>query len=838
MVKKETLRFFTELGGKPLVDDIRTSEKLIERYNRRYASKRQDKLLWKSPGAVQQVIPYERGVRLSCQNGWAELHWIAQDCLRVRLRTGDGNFIEPFSYAVNKVDWQVVQPQVIEGSDALEMRTTELVCRVDKRALRIGLEGVDGSLYCVDRAGMAFREDGNVRLSMALQAGESSYGMAERAAGLQLRGRKFTLWNTDPDMYSRGTDPLHYSIPFYLGVHGQGVYGVFWDNSSRGIADLGAGRPDELLFEAEAGELRYYLFTGADVKSVVARYTELTGRIPLPPLWSLGYQQARFSYSPQDSVLKVAEGFRAHSIPCDVLYLDIHHMDDFRVFTWDAGRFPNPRAMLNQLHDYGFHVVAVIDPGVKVDPKYAAYSSGIEQGVFVKYPDGERVTGAVWGGLSHFPDFTNPAARSWWAGQVASFVSVGVDGLLNDMTEPAVFTLDAPSTLPDAVRHHQDGLGSSHVESHNIYGMLMARASREGLQKSRPEARPFNLVRSGFAGSQRYASSWTGDNSADWDHLRLSVSMALNMGLSGAPMTGPDIGGFNKEANPELFTRWLQAASLMPFFRANSKIATQPQEPWVYGQPYEVINRLTIDLRYKLLPYLYSVVAQAREYGWPVIRPIFTAEPDNPSIRSIDDCYLLGDALLVAPVLEPGAVRKSVYLPAGEWYDYWSNELLEGGETITVPAPLERLPLFVRAGAVLPVWPEMQYVGEKPVETLTYRVYPGNFETVLYEDRGEGLEHLQGDYRWIYLTCAWEDSLLVVNRRVAGRYEAPYKQIKLEILGFDEEPQRVRIDRQGAPLWFYDDGLLELTIDHFQRVEVLRKPLPTDRTIVRRPWDT
>jgi alpha-glucosidase len=833
MVKKATVRFFTELGGKPLVDDIKTSEKLLERYNRRYSTKKRENISWKGLGAVQQVIPYERGVRLGCQHGWAELHWIAPDCLRVRLRIADGNFIEPFSYAVSKVDWHVVQSQLIEGSDALELRSAELVCRVDKRSLRIGLEGIDGNLYCVDRAGMAYREDGSVRLSMALQPGESSYGMAERAAGLQLRGKKFTLWNTDPDSYSRGTDPLHYSIPFYLGVHSQGVYGVFWDNASRGKADLGAGRADELVFEAEAGELRYYLFAGSDVKSVVARYTELTGRIPLPPLWSLGYQQARFSYYPQDSVLKVAEAFRHHSVPCDVLYLDIHHMNEFRVFTWDSERFPNPQAMLNNLHEQGFHVVAVVDPGVKVDPKYGVYTTGIEQGVFLKYPDGERVTAAAWGGLSHFPDFTNPATRAWWAGQVASYVSVGIDGLLNDMTEPTVFTLDAPSTVPDAAQHNQDGLGGNHVESHNLYGMLMARASREGLQKSKPDVRPYNLVRSGFAGTQRYAGSWTGGNAADWDQLRLSISMALNMGLSGVPMIGPDIGG-----SPELFTRWLQAASLMPFFRANSRLATQPQEPWVFGQPYEVINRLTIELRYKLLPYLYSVVAQAREYGWPVVRPIFMAEPDNPAIRNIDDSYLLGDVLLVAPVLEPGAVRRSVYLPAGRWYDYWSNELLEGGETIAVPAPLERLPLFVRAGAVLPCWPEMQYVGEKPIETLTYRVYPGNFETVLYEDLGEGLEYLHGDYRWLYLSCAWEDSLLVINRRIAGRYEAPYTHIKLEILGFDEEPQRVRIDRQGAPLWFYDDGLLELTIDNFQRVEVLRKPLPTDRTIVRRPWDT
>jgi alpha-glucosidase len=274
----------------------------------------------------------------------------------------------------------------------------------------------------------------------------------------------------------------------------------------------------------------------------------------------------------------------------------------------------------------------------------------------------------------------------------------------------------------------------------------------------------------------------------------------------------------------------------MPFFRTHSNIDTHAQEPWAFGQPYEVINRLTIELRYKLLPYLYSVVAQAKEYGWPIVRPIFMAEPDNPNLRTIDDSYMLGDAILVAPVLEAGAVRRSVYLPVGQWYDYWTNELFEGGQIINVPAPLERLPLFVRAGAVLPLWPEMNYVGEKAVETLVYRVYPGEFETVQYEDKGEGFDYENGDYRWIYITCGWDDSKLIINRRVAGRYEPLYKSIKLEVVGFDEEPMQVRVDRQGAPLWFYDDGLLELNIDTFQRIEILRKPLPSDKTIMRRPW--
>ncbi|MBI5669805.1 MAG: DUF4968 domain-containing protein [Chloroflexi bacterium] len=836
MAKRETIQFFTELGGRPLVDDVKSFEKLVRWYDRRFGSKRRS-LPWFTPGNVEQVVSFERGLRLRCERGWVELRWMATDCLRVRwLRQNEDHFIEPFSYAVVKVDWPAVPLETRQGDDAILMKSPELVCRIGKRPFRLGLETPTGDLICVDTAGMQSRDDGLTRLCMALQPDEACYGLGERAFGLQLRGHRCTLWNTDPPTFHRGSDPLYYNVPFYLGVHNRAVYGLFWDNSSRTTADLGAARADELVLESESGEARYYLFAAADVKRVLSRYTELTGRIPLPPLWSLGYHQCRFSYYPEETVLKVAEEFRSRGIPCDAIYLDIHYMDGFRVFTWDKQHFPKFKEMLDRLHDRHFKAVAIADPGIKIDGEYETYRSGVERNVFLRYPDNKLVAGAVWPGMCHFPDFTDPAARAWWAEQMGNLLEAGIDGIWNDMCEPAIFTQDGAATLPDYVRHNYDGLGGCHLEHHNVYGMLMGRASYEAQLKHRPNARPFNIIRAGYAGAQRYASSWTGDNTSDWDHLRLSISMTLNMGLSGAPFTGPDIGGFQKDTNAELFTRWLQAACLLPFFRSHTALGTAAQEPWAFGQPYEVINRLTIMLRYRLLPYLYSVFAQAREYGWPIVRPLFMAEPDNPDLRAADDCYLLGDALLVAPVVQAGAVRRSVYLPKGNWYDYWTNERLKGGRTIEVPAPLERLPLFVRAGAALPLWPEMQYANPQAVETLVYRVYPGEFETVLYEDAGEGLAYLDGDYRWIYLTCGWEDSKLVVNRRVAGRYQPPYQSVRLEVVGLHDEPLQVKVNRQSAPLWFYDDDLLEVTVDDFQRVEIIRKPLPTDKTIARRPW--
>lgn len=840
--RNENLRFFTQLGGKALADDVLAYEKIIVRSDQRYGKTRapQADRQWRILGMVINVHqPGTQTLWLECEYGWAELHWIASNCLRVRMSVnGSTSFsTPPFSYAVSKTEWPPVTVKTVIGDEAIVIQTLDLICRVGRKPLRVGLETGDGRLLCVDAAGMQRRADGAVRLSMKMHPDETSYGMGERAFGLNLRGKHLTLWNKDNNEYERGSDPLYYSIPFYLGVHSGAAYGLFWDNSYRGFADLGKDTAGELVFQAEGGELCYYLFGGGDVNTVLARYTELTGRIQQPPLWALGYHQCRFSYYPQDTILQLAKEFRSRGIPCDALYLDIHYMDGFRIFTWDKTLFPDLKKLVNDLHRDGFKVIAILDPGVKVDPPYETYQTGMAGDVFLKYADGEVVSAAVWPGLCHFPDFTKPHTRTWWTKECARLLVLGIDGLWNDMCEPAVFTGDGPVTLPDYVLHDKEGQGGSHLENHNVYGLLMGRASLDALKKYRPNQRPVNIIRAGYAGAQRYAMSWTGDNASDWDHLRLSISMVLNMGLSGAPLIGPDIGGFRGNSSGELFTRWLQAACLMPFFRTHTSFGTAPQEPWSFGQPYEVINRVTIELRYRLLPYLYAVIAQCREYGWPVLRPLFTAEPSNPDIREIDDAYLLGDALLVAPVLQEGAVSRQVYLPSGDWYDFWTNECLQGRRVVEVTAPLERLPLFVKGGAAIPLWPDMQYTGEKTVDTLTMRVYPGQHETILYEDQGEGLEYERGQYRWIYITTLWDEDTFIIKRRVAGSFEPPYQSIRLEIVGFDEEPAGVRVDRQGAPLWFFDDDLLELKVGDFKEVEVTRKSSTADKTLLHRPWE-
>lgn len=831
-------QYLAQISGKTILDDIKTTERALRRYSRRYNEKKRN-LPWQSPGAVVETQQYERGVRFRCENAWVELQWLAADCLRVRLRQEDGDFRPSFSYAISKIDWLPVTFEATEREDSVEIRSAGMLCRIGKQSFRIVIDNANGKRICLDTEGMAWQDNGRLRLAMGLHPDEMSYGLGQRASRLNLRGKQYVLRNEDPESeFDTGTDPLYSSVPFYLGVHENIYYGVFWENSSYGSVDIGATSTNELVFEADSGELRYYIFAGRDLNAVLTRYMELTGSIKLPPMWSLGYQQSRFSYFPQDRVLELAEEFRQREIPCDAIHLNMHYSDGFRPFTISQRNFPALARLVNELDMRGFKALATLIPAIKVDPQYQVHKRGDNRNAFLKYPDGEPVTVTSWSGICNLPDFTNPAARAWWNEELSTLTQVNVAGLVNEYAEPSVFGKNgSPTTLPDAVRHDRDGLGSTHLEQHNVYSLLMARASYEALRKQRPDQRVVNYARSGYAGSQRYAMTWTGSNSATWEHLRLSLSMVLNMSLSGLPLTGVNIGGFYESPDAELFTRWLQAACFLPVFRSDTDFNTPPQEPWAFGQPYEAINRQIIQLRYKLLPYLYAVIAQAREYGLPVIRPLFMSEPDNPRIRALDDAYLVGDALLVAPVLEAGAIKRQVYLPEGAWFDFWTNELIIGKRTVEVVAPLERLPLFVKAGATLPMWQEQQFVGEQTVDTLTLRIFPGELETILYEDAGEGNAYEQGDYRWVYVTCRWEGSQFIINRRTAGRFVPSYDNVRVEVMGLRDEPGSVHVDRQGAPLWFYDDDRLEIsTDDSFYQIKVVGKPSPTDATILHRPW--
>ncbi len=755
-------------------------------------------------------------VTFRCARGLLQITALAEDCFRV-WATREAAFLELFSYVVAKPDqgWGRLLPTVLDERDHVAVKVRDVVCRVNKMDSSLAFQTVQGRPICSDEFASMAWQDGALWLHKRLAPGEAIYGLGERAFALNLRGRRYALWNHDPVLYDRGDDPIYFSIPFYVALGDDGrAYGLFFDNTYRGYIDVGAEQPDRLSFFFEGGELRYYLFTGPTVADVLARYTELTGRMPLPPLWALGYHQCRWSYFPEGKVRAIAAEFRQRRIPCDAIYLDIDYMDGFRCFTWDRLRFPDPAAMIRDLRAAGFRTVVILDPGIKIDANYAVYRSGIEQDVFAKYPDGKPVIGAVWPGPCHFPDFTSPRTRAWWADHVARLLEIGVAGVWNDMNEPVSNPVEgAPpqgdKTLADDVRHHWEGRGAPHLAAHNVYGTLMARTTREAMERLRPGERPFNIVRAAHAGAQRYTSSWTGDNKSTWDHLRLSISMCLNLGLSGLAFTGPDIGGFGGEPTAELVTRWVQVGACLPFMRMHTAIHTPDQEPWSYGQPYEDINRRYIELRYQLLPYIYTTFAECARSGMPIVRPLFI---HGARFKNVDDQFMLGEHLLVAPVLEPGAESRAVLLPRGLWYDFWTGKRYDGGDAgkeITVPAPLDTLPLFVRAGAVIPLWPVMQYTGERPVDELTLRIFMGNARSALYEDEGDGPVREDG-WAAFDVRLDMDERALVVKWEREARTPPSYDRVRVEVYGIPWEVADVLLDGAPAPFWTADRGLVEI----------------------------
>jgi alpha-glucosidase len=511
--------------------------------------------------------------------------------------------------------------------------------------------------------------------------------------------------------------------------------------------------------------------------------------MPLPPLWALGYQQCRYSYYPESRVRRLADTFRQKRVPADAIWLDIHYLDNYKPFTWNHERFPDPKKMIGDLAREGFQLVTIVDPHPKKEPGYAPYDTGLAGGFFVKDKDGGVLTGNVWPSQaatdpqpSVFPDFSQSAARAWWGGLFRGLVDDGVAGIWNDMDEPSVF-VPFSGTMPlDAVQDNE-GQPATHQELHNVYGQLTTRATFDGLAALRPNERPFVLTRSSFAGGQRYAAVWTGDNTSDWAALRQSISTLLGMGVSGFGFVGTDVGGFVHTAPAELFTRWLQVSVFYPFMRTHTDLPNPDKEPWSFGEKFEAINKRTIELRYELLPYIYNALHQTAQTGLPAMRPLFVDFPDDEALAAMDDEFLFGSDLLVAPVVWEGSTNRAVYLPRGDWYDYWTGQRFSGGQTITASASLDILPLFVRAGAFIFRQPVVQYTGEMPGNPLCILIAPApESDGSLYEDDGRSLNYAHGEFQERHFHQTRSDSRITVDVTPAGGSYLPQSRaLQLEL---------------------------------------------------------
>lgn len=717
---------------------------------------------WRTAGDVKTVTRQTDGVVLTLTSG-ARVAVTFRDLETVRVRLApSGTFERDFSYAVESKDRKTVAAKIAETRDEIRISSlngTTIV--VKRRPFLVSVLDAEGRVIVeADPAkGTALDPDtGAVETSLKRVEWETYYGLGEKAGATVSRDtQQFVMWNTDTYGYPRGLDPIYQSIGFYVAlrqVKPRGfAYGLFLDNTSRTYFDMGKTDPARVTFGAASGELNYYVFTGGkerSPKNILRDYTDLTGRTPQPPLWALGNQQSRWSYYPESRVREVARGFRESRIPVDVIYLDIDYMDGYRVFTWNRERFSNPSKLTSDLREQGIRTVLIIDPGIKVDPNYQVYKDGQAGGHFVRAADGSELHASVWPGVCAFPDFTDPKAREWFASYYRQHLDEGIAGFWNDMNEPGVFLSDETpkpdvyhhpmKTFPLNARHAGDGAPGTHARFHNVYGMQMARSTFEGLKRLRPAERPFVLTRAGYAGVQRYSAVWTGDNVASWDHLRLSIPMLLNLGVSGVPFVGSDVGGFSGNPSPELYTRWLQAAALTPFLRSHSQSGSKPQEPYSFPKEYVDINRASIELRYRLLPYLYSLFEEHSRTGAPVMRPLWFEYPDDWRTYTNEDEYLVGRDLLVAPVVNEGVTKRRVYFPAGDrWVDWWTGKTYEGGTDAEIDAPLDRLPLFVRAGAVIPTQPSIRHTGEMSKAPLSLLVVPGADGTSnFYEDAGDG----------------------------------------------------------------------------------------------------
>ncbi len=516
-------------------------------------------------------------------------------------------------------------------------------------------------------------------------------------------------------------------------------------------------------------------------------------------MWSLGYHQSRWGYKTEQEIEAVAAGFRANDMPISAIHLDIDYMHGYRVFTVDPQRFPNLLALTTRLDQQGIKTVPIIDPGVKQDKDFPLYQEGMQHDYFCRLPDGELMRGLVWPGWSVYPDFTNSRTRAWWSKKYQSLLDAGAAGIWHDMNEPTSFSGWGGMALPLVTRHDLDGIGGDHLQGHNLYALEMNHAGHQALKEARPDRRPWIISRSGWVSQQRYAWKWSGDTESSWGSLRMTIANALGMGLSGQPYTGPDIGGFSGSPTPELYLRWFQMAAFLPFFRTHSAVGTASREPWVYGEPYTGILRNFLKLRYRLLPYLYTLAWETSRTGHPWVRPLFWADADNRSLWGVDDAFLLGDALLIAPVLQDDAKSRSIQLPRGKWIDYWTKTVYNGDNTVNIPLNLETIPVLVRAGAVLPQTEGGQlnlgFFVPEPGEPWQDPALQ------LYSDAGDGY----GPWRVDSLSVIQENQGTSFTWNSQGEYKFPYARIGLDFYG--ALPKNVWLD--GAPLELQKTNLLE-----------------------------
>jgi alpha-glucosidase len=677
-----------------------------------------------------------------------------------------------------------------ELNDTIEVNTSALKLVIDKNPLRFSFFTADGKPLSGDdkRFGTTLEGD-KVMNYRELHDDEMFMGLGEKTGNLNRRGMSYVNWNTDAAVHTTKDDPLYKTIPFYVGLHGGVCYGLFFDNHHKSYFDFGASTDEQFTwFGADGGDMDYYFFGAQSIADIIKDYTWLTGRMEMPPLWSLGYQQCRWSYMSADEVLGIARKFRERNIPADAIYCDIDYMNDFKIFTWNKQSFPDPKDMIDQLKDINFRLVTIVDPGIKIEKGYKEYDEGVEKGYFATYPNGELYTGSVWAGRSHFPDFFNEEVREWWGSAFTALSDAGVEGFWNDMNEPAAWGQNIPPIVKFGERYM--------AEVRNAYGMQMARATQAGTKKILQNKRPFILTRAAYAGTQRYSAIWTGDNSASDEHMLFGQRLVNSLGLGGFSFTGVDIGGFMGNPSPALMVRWNSLGVYTPMFRNHAAQGMDMREPWEWGEDNENIIRKDIELRYKLLPYIYSGFYESCQTGMPLSRTLaidYTWD-ENVYKERFQNQSLFGHAILVAPVIST-EYTADVYLPQGEWYRFSTDEYFEGGQIVNAPAPLNDLPVFIKGGAIIPMQSLIQSTSDDSDGTLYIHIWNGVAATeyAYYEDDGISYDFENGEFYKRTIRFDPEDRVVSFSA-VEGSYNSKYKWVKVVLHGFGEQDPPDNVD--------------------------------------------
>ncbi|MGC4375347.1 glycoside hydrolase family 31 protein [Fictibacillus sp. Mic-4] len=750
-------------------------------------------------GNMKSFKQNEDRFEFACERGSVVILFYRKDIVRVVMNPSGQPRLES-SFAVVAVP-EEVGIQVKEEKHQLHIRSERLAVIVQKQPFRLSFYDETGNLLVREGdLGMAYNEKKEMICYKEMDKDDNYYGFGEKTGFLNKRGEKMVMWNTD--MYAPHnpeTDTLYVSIPFFMTLREGKAHGIFFDHTGKTTFDM-REEGETYSFAAESGQLDYYVMAGRSPKAVVEQYTHLTGRAPLPPKWSLGYHQSRYSYQSETEVRELAETFRAKEIPLDVIHLDIHYMDGYRIFTFDGERFPDPGRLIAELKEKGIRVVPIVDPGVKEDPEYFLYQEGVYGDHFCKYLHGDIYHGDVWPGNSAFPDFTNTKTRKWWGEKHQVYTDLGICGIWNDMNEPAVF--NETKTMDVKVMHGNDGNPQTHRQMHNIYGLLMGEATYTGLKELLHGRRPFLLTRAGYAGVQRYAAVWTGDNRSFWEHLALSLPMCMNLGLSGVPFAGPDVGGFAHDTTKELLIRWTQVGAFTPFFRNHSAIESKRQEPWAFGEEAERIIKRYIELRYRWLPHLYTLFKEAASTGLPIMRPLLMEYADDENVLNLSDQFMLGSTVMIAPILQPGTSHRVVYLPEGNWIDYWTDERYEGGGHRLYKASLETLPIFIKEGAILPHGTAKQSTSD-PETKMTFHIYgtpDGKSEYCLYEDDGETFAFEKGEYFELKIGCSFNKDLIKIDmENTSGRFRPTWKEYEFVFHNVSEDVEIIINEDRKLP---------------------------------------